>query len=81
MMIRRYGPRVQSGPFAGMFLTETSSANRRVIRGGSFQDGWVNLRVSKRGSAQGPIPNAPYDVPGRAGEHSSKIGFRCAEGE
>jgi eukaryotic-like serine/threonine-protein kinase len=60
---------------------ETSSTDRRVIRGGSFQDGWVNLRVSKRGSALGPIPNSPYDTPGRNGEHSSKIGFRCVMGE
>jgi serine/threonine-protein kinase len=60
---------------------ETSGTNRRVLRGGSFQDGWVNLRVSKRGSALGPIPNAPFDAPDRAGEHSSKIGFRCAVSE
>jgi formylglycine-generating enzyme required for sulfatase activity len=59
----------------------TSSTNRRVIRGGSFQDGWVNLRVSKRGSALGPVPDAPFDAPDRAGEHSSKIGFRCIVGE
>jgi hypothetical protein len=58
-----------------------SSTNRRVLRGGSFQDGWVNLRVSKRGSALGPVPNAPFDAPDRAGEHSSKIGFRCAAGK
>jgi len=60
---------------------ETSSTNRRVIRGGSFQDGWVNLRVSERGSALGPAPNAPFDATDRAGEHSSKIGFRCVVGE
>ena len=60
---------------------ETNTTNRRVIRGGSFQDEWVNLRVSKRGSALGPAPNAPFDTPGRDGEHSSKIGFRCAAEE
>ena len=60
---------------------ETNGTNRRVIRGGSFQDGWVDLRVSKRGSALGPIPNAPYDAPNRAGEYSSKIGFRCVADE
>jgi formylglycine-generating enzyme required for sulfatase activity len=60
---------------------ETSGTNRRVLRGGSFQDGWVNLRVSKRGSALGPAPNARFDAPDRAGEHSSKIGFRCVAGE
>ena len=59
----------------------TSSTYLRVIRGGSFQDGWVNLRVSKRGSALGPDPAARYDDPNRRGEHSSKIGFRCVVGE
>jgi formylglycine-generating enzyme required for sulfatase activity len=56
---------------------ETSSTNLRVIRGGSFQDEWVDLRVSKRGAALGPAPEATFDVPDRDGEHSSKIGFRC----
>lgn len=60
---------------------ETNATSLRVIRGGSFQDEWVNLRVSKRGAALGPSPNAPYDAPDRAGEHSSKIGFRCAADE
>ena len=57
---------------------ERSSTNLRVIRGGSFQDEWINLRVSKRGEALGPAPNAPFDAPERNGENSSKIGFRCA---
>lgn len=56
---------------------EAGGTNRRVIRGGSFQDEWFNLRVSKRGSALGPSPNAPYNAPDRDGENSSKIGFRC----
>lgn len=60
---------------------ETSGTNWRVIRGGSFQDEWINLRVSKRGSALGPAPNASFDTPGRDGEQSSKIGFRCAADE
>jgi eukaryotic-like serine/threonine-protein kinase len=54
-----------------------SSNNRRVIRGGSYQDEWIDIRVSKRGSALGPNPNAAYEDPLRNGEHSSKIGFRC----
>jgi serine/threonine-protein kinase len=59
----------------------TSSTSLRVIRGGSFQDEWVALRVSKRGAALGPDPDAPFDDPDRAGEHSAKIGFRCVVGE
>lgn len=60
---------------------ETNGTNLRVIRGGSFQDEWINLRVSRRGMALGPNPNASFDAPERIGNHSSKIGFRCAADE
>lgn len=60
---------------------ETSSTHMRVIRGGSFQDTWVDIRVSKRGSALGPDPTSPFDAPNRDGAHSSKIGFRCVTDE
>ena len=60
---------------------DTSSTSLRVIRGGSFQDEWIDLRVSKRGEALGPNPNARYNDPSRDGEYSSKIGFRCVADE
>ncbi len=50
----------------------------RVVRGGTFQDADVNVRVSKRSSVLGPNPDAPLDSPAYIGEYSPKIGFRCA---
>lgn len=57
---------------------EVSNTYLRVIRGGSFQDEWSSLRVSKRGAALGPNFGLRYDDPNRNGKYSSKIGFRCA---
>jgi formylglycine-generating enzyme required for sulfatase activity len=70
-----------SSPSSNPTGPDTSGTNQRVIRGGSFQDEWIDIRVSKRGSALGPNPLAFYDDPDRNGESSSKIGFRCIEGE
>ena len=58
-----------------------NSTNLRVIRGGSYQDDWVDLSVSKRGAALGPAQNVRRNDSTGANEHSSKIGFRCVEGE
>ena len=52
----------------------------RVIRGGSYQDTFLDLRVSNRGSLPGPNLLAPADAPTRYGKNSVKIGFRCAAG-
>lgn len=60
------GPSDQAGRF------------QRVIRGGSFVDGPVDVRLSNRGYAAGPDPYAAYDSPNRLGTSSARIGFRCA---
>jgi len=64
-----------SGPLAARgMLTQL-----RVIRGGSYQDVERDIRVSNRGSASGPNPDADdMDSPEFHGESSPKIGFRCA---
>lgn len=49
----------------------------RVLRGGSFQDESLNMRVSNRGYALGPDPNASPATPAYSGFSSVKIGFRC----
>jgi formylglycine-generating enzyme required for sulfatase activity len=50
----------------------------RVIRGGSFQDSILNMRVSNRGYTQGPDSNALISNTVFSGISSVKIGFRCA---
>lgn len=56
---------------------DSSGIRLRAIRGGSFQDEWINIRLSKRGSELGPDPDAPYGSPAIEGQASAKIGFRC----
>jgi eukaryotic-like serine/threonine-protein kinase len=50
----------------------------RVIRGGSFQDGADNIRVSYRAGDLGPNPEALVGTSAYTGDASPKIGFRCA---
>lgn len=50
----------------------------RVIRGGSFQDNFFNLRISNRGYEVGPDPSALPNEDAYYGRSSVKIGFRCA---
>lgn len=57
---------------------ETRGLYVRVIRGGSFQDERMNLRVSNRGYELGPNPTLLPQDPTYAGRSSVKIGFRCA---
>jgi len=58
-----------------------NSTNLRVIRGGSFQDAAIDIRVSKRGEAYGPSPEPLRNDVGTSNVHSPKIGFRCVEDE
>jgi formylglycine-generating enzyme required for sulfatase activity len=50
----------------------------RVIRGGSYQDGRLDLRLSNRGYELGPDPSALPGSDESYGRSSVKIGFRCA---
>jgi formylglycine-generating enzyme required for sulfatase activity len=50
----------------------------RVVRGGSYQDAGINIRVAKRSSVLGPSPNAKPNTTALTGDVSPKIGFRCA---
>jgi eukaryotic-like serine/threonine-protein kinase len=50
----------------------------RVIRGGSFQDNFFDLRISNRGYEVGPDPSALPNEDAYYGRSSVKIGFRCA---
>ena len=60
-----------TGPAAAPRLVQ------RVIRGGSYQDAWVNIRLANRGYESGPNPEAAFDSPDLFGRSSAKIGFRC----
>jgi formylglycine-generating enzyme required for sulfatase activity len=50
----------------------------RVVRGGSYADPEVELRVAKRASVLGPNFDAQFGSPAYFGEFSPRIGFRCA---
>lgn len=59
-------------------LAAVGSSERRVIRGGSYQDLEADIRVANRGYASGPDLEADLGSAEYLGETSSKIGFRCA---
>ncbi len=58
---------------------EEAQSFMRVIRGGSFQDDGVFLRLANRNFIEGPNPKADPKSAEYHGKSSSKIGFRCAE--
>lgn len=53
--------------------------NLRVIRGGSYQDDLINLRISNRGYEKGPDLSAVSGGDAYYGNSSVRIGFRCAQ--
>lgn len=55
--------------------------NLRVIRGGSFQDDWIRLRLAGRSALDGPSPFAQPGEDAYYGRSSVRVGFRCAQDE
>jgi formylglycine-generating enzyme required for sulfatase activity len=53
------------------------TGNRKVIRGGSWQDGEYDLRVSNRGFTDGGDEKATVNSEKYNGTASNTIGFRC----
>ncbi|MFN8412184.1 MAG: SUMF1/EgtB/PvdO family nonheme iron enzyme [Anaerolineales bacterium] len=51
----------------------------RVIRGGSFQDDQITMRISNRGYEVGPNPSALPNEDAYYGKSSVKVGFRCVQ--
>ncbi len=52
---------------------------RVVLRGGSWADGFKDLRVSNRGFGVAPDLTADSKSEAYAGESNPRVGFRCAE--
>jgi len=51
----------------------------RVIRGGSFQEDGIFLRLVNRSFLEGPDPKADEKDEAYYGKSTNRIGFRCAE--
>jgi formylglycine-generating enzyme required for sulfatase activity len=61
-----------SGPLSALL------GNKKVIRGGSWQDGEFELRVSNRGFTPGGDEKATLNSDRYNGTAANSIGFRCA---
>lgn len=55
--------------------------NYRVIRGGSFQEDGIFLRLVNRSFLEGPDPGVLPEDEAYYGKSSNRIGFRCAQDE
>ena len=53
----------------------------RVVRGGSYADPEVNIRLAKRSTVLGPNPEADFGSEAYLGAYSPRIGFRCVTSE
>lgn len=58
---------------------DEARSDLRVIRGGSFQEDGVFLRLANRSFLDGPDPSAKREDKAYYGKSSTRIGFRCAE--
>ncbi|MCK6583446.1 MAG: SUMF1/EgtB/PvdO family nonheme iron enzyme [Anaerolineales bacterium] len=58
---------------------EEARSDLRVIRGGSFQEDGIFLRLANRSFLEGPDPSVLPDDIAYYGKSSNRIGFRCAE--
>lgn len=58
---------------------EEARSDLRVIRGGSFQEDGVFLRLANRSFLEGPNPLADPKNEAYYGKSSNRIGFRCAQ--
>jgi len=68
-----------SGPASNPIGPELRTAYfDRVVRGGSYADPEVSIRVAKRASVLGPNLDAELGSAAYLGEFSPRIGFRCA---
>jgi formylglycine-generating enzyme required for sulfatase activity len=71
-----YGKSPELNPTGPLIPVDVSP--RYVIRGGSYQDVVVELRVSNRGYVSGPNPSVKdFNSHEYLGVSSTKIGFRC----
>ncbi|MCB1660803.1 MAG: hypothetical protein KDI39_21490, partial [Pseudomonadales bacterium] len=51
----------------------------RVIRGGSYQEDGIFLRLVNRSFLEGPDPKADPKDAAYYGKSTNRIGFRCAQ--